>query len=71
MIDWKGLHRLCEHKAKNEGVSFRALSRKLGLVSSGSCFTRMKAGKAIDADAFVAILNWLRISHRSVYQEPK
>lgn len=69
MIDWKALFRLVDHKRANERRSFRELTRHLNL-STPSKFTRMKEGKATDAETFVVILNWLRISHRSVEKQP-
>ena len=67
MINWKFLYRLIESRLEARQQSARSLAKELGI--SVSTITRLKQGKAIQAETFCIVLDWLKMTHRIVTVE--
>ena len=67
MINWKFLYRLIESRLEARQQSARSLAKELGI--SVSTNKRLSQGKAIHAETFCIVLDWLEMTHRIVTVE--
>jgi transcriptional regulator with XRE-family HTH domain len=59
VVDVAALYAALERKREDEGLSWRAVGRALGVAPS--VFTRLADGRRPDVDTFVTLLRWLRM----------